>query len=80
MVLDYPDGRFAIRHNGVDLPCRTFDKRPQVNQGKTEQKRVLTQTVGVGTNLVCPNEALILKLACANEKHVREKNNCGATI
>src|SRR4029453_16952387 len=20
MVLDYPDGRFAIRHNGVDLP------------------------------------------------------------
>ena len=27
MVLDYPDGRFAIRHNGVDLPYRTFDKR-----------------------------------------------------
>src|SRR5262249_38709845 len=24
MVLDYPDGRFAIRHNGVDLPYRTF--------------------------------------------------------
>src|SRR6195256_1907631 len=32
MILDYPDGRFAIRHNGVDLPYRTFDKRPQVNQ------------------------------------------------
>jgi hypothetical protein len=23
MILDYPDGRFAIRHNGVDLPYRT---------------------------------------------------------
>ena len=31
-VIDYPDGRLAIRHNGVDLPYRTFDKRPQVNQ------------------------------------------------
>jgi hypothetical protein len=29
-VIDYPDGRLAIRHNGVDLPYRTFDKRPQV--------------------------------------------------
>jgi hypothetical protein len=31
-VVDYPDGRLAIRHNGVDLPYRTFDKRAQVNQ------------------------------------------------
>ncbi len=31
-VIDYPDGRLAIRHNGVDLQYRTFDKRPQVNQ------------------------------------------------
>ena len=29
-VIDYPDGRLAIRHNGGDLPYRTFDKRPQV--------------------------------------------------
>ena len=41
MVLDYPDGRFAIRHNGVDLPYRTFDKRPQVNQADiVENKRL----------------------------------------
>src|SRR5262245_25745297 len=40
MVLDYPDGRFSIRHNGVDLPYRTFDKRPQVNQAAiVENKR-----------------------------------------
>src|SRR5262245_44330136 len=41
MVLDYPDGRFASRHNGVDLPYRTFDKRPQVNQAAiVENKRL----------------------------------------
>jgi hypothetical protein len=28
-VVDYPDGRLAIRYHGVDLPYRTFDKRPQ---------------------------------------------------
>jgi hypothetical protein len=40
-ILDYPDGRFAIRHNGVDLPYRTFDKRPQVNQAAiVENKRL----------------------------------------
>src|SRR4051812_39136508 len=38
MVLDYPDGRFAIRHNGVDLPYRTFDKRQQVNQAACREQ------------------------------------------
>ncbi|ABE64744.1 Integrase, catalytic region (plasmid) [Nitrobacter hamburgensis X14] len=40
-VVDYPDGRLAIRHNGVDLPYRTFDKRAQVNQAAiVENKRL----------------------------------------
>lgn len=40
-VIDYPDGRLAIRHNGVDLPYRAFDKRPQVNQAAVvENKRL----------------------------------------
>jgi len=40
-VIDYADGRLAIRHNGVDLPYRTFDKRPQVNQAAVvENKRL----------------------------------------
>lgn len=40
-VVDYPDGRLAIRHNGVDLPYRVFDKRPQVNQAAiVENKRL----------------------------------------
>jgi hypothetical protein len=32
-VFDYPDGRLAIRYNGVELAYRTFDKVRQVDQG-----------------------------------------------
>jgi predicted DNA-binding protein (UPF0251 family) len=32
-VVDYPDGRLAIRYNGVELAYRTFDKIRQVDQG-----------------------------------------------
>jgi hypothetical protein len=32
-VVDYPDGRLSIRHNGVELAYRTFDKVRQVDQG-----------------------------------------------
>src|SRR6476660_309239 len=40
-VIDYPDGRLTIRYNGVDLPYRIFDKRPQVNQAAiVENKRL----------------------------------------
>lgn len=40
-VVDYPDGRLVIRHHGVELPYRTFDKRPQVNQAAiVENKRL----------------------------------------
>ena len=40
-VIDYPDGRLAIRHNGVDLPYRTFDKLQQVDQAAiVENKRL----------------------------------------
>src|SRR5436190_24283161 len=42
MVIDYPDGRLAMRHDGVDLPYRTFDKRPQINQTAiVENKRLV---------------------------------------
>jgi hypothetical protein len=40
-VVNYPDGRLAIQHNGVDLPYRTFDKLQQVNQAAiVENKRL----------------------------------------
>jgi hypothetical protein len=32
-VVDYPDGRLAIRYKGVELAYRTFDKLRQVDQG-----------------------------------------------
>jgi hypothetical protein len=32
-VVDYPDGRLSIRHNGVELAYRTFDKIRHVDQG-----------------------------------------------
>jgi transposase len=32
-VVDYPDGRLAIRYRGVELAYRTFDKIQQVDQG-----------------------------------------------
>jgi hypothetical protein len=32
-MVDYPDGRQAIRYQGVELAYRTFDKLRQVVQG-----------------------------------------------
>jgi Winged helix-turn helix len=31
-VVNYPDGRFAIRHKGLELPFRVFDKLRKVDQ------------------------------------------------
>ena len=40
-VCDYPDGRLAIKHKGLDLPYRVFDKRQRVNQAAiVENKRL----------------------------------------
>lgn len=33
-VIDYPDGRIAIRYEGRDLPYREFDKLTHVHQGE----------------------------------------------
>src|SRR5208282_798625 len=40
-VVNYPDGRFAVRFNGTALPCRTFDKIQTVEPGAVvESKRL----------------------------------------
>ena len=40
-VYDYPDGRFAIKHKGLSLPYRIFDRRQRVNQAAVvENKRL----------------------------------------
>jgi transposase len=40
-VVNHPDGRFAIRHKGLDLPFRVFDKLRKVDQAAiVENKRL----------------------------------------
>jgi hypothetical protein len=40
-VVDYPDGRLAIRHRGVDLPYTAFDKLQQVSQAAIVENKHL---------------------------------------
>ena len=40
-VVDYPDGRLAVRHRGLDLPYTTFDKLRQVSQGAIVENKHL---------------------------------------
>jgi hypothetical protein len=46
-VFDYPDGRLAIRHNGVELAYRTFDKVRQVDQGVIADNKHLEAVLAV---------------------------------
>ena len=40
-VVDYPDGRFAVRHQGLALPFRVFDKIQTASPGAiVENKRL----------------------------------------
>src|SRR5512134_3047904 len=46
-VVNYPDGRFAIRHKGLDLPFRRFDKLRKVDQAAiVENKRLMWTAFG----------------------------------
>jgi hypothetical protein len=40
-VVDYPDGRLAIRYRGLDLPYTTFDKLRQISQATIVENRHL---------------------------------------
>ena len=40
-VIDYPDGRLAIRYRGLDLPYTTFDKLRQVSQASIAENKHL---------------------------------------
>jgi hypothetical protein len=40
-VVDYPDGRLAIRYRGLDLPYTTLDKLRQVSQATIVENRRL---------------------------------------
>jgi hypothetical protein len=38
-VVEYPDGRIAVRHDGVDLPYRLFDKSRRVDQAAVVENK-----------------------------------------
>lgn len=44
-VVDYPDGRLSIRHKGVDLPYRTFDRLQKVNQAAIVENKRLSEVL-----------------------------------
>jgi hypothetical protein len=43
--VNYPDGRFAIRHSGTDLPFRVFDKIRTVQPGTIVENKRLTEVL-----------------------------------
>ena len=45
-VFDYPDGRLSIRHDGVELAYRTFDKVRQVDQDAIADKQAAGGSFG----------------------------------
>jgi len=45
-IIDYPDGRLAIRHNGLDLPYRTFDQLQKVDQAAIVENKRLGTVLG----------------------------------
>jgi hypothetical protein len=36
-VYDFPDGRIEVRHQGLALPYRTFDRITRVDQGPSSR-------------------------------------------
>jgi len=44
-VIDYPDGRLAIRHKGVELPYRTFDRLQKINQATMVENKRLSEVL-----------------------------------
>lgn len=44
-VVNYPDGRFAVRHNGADLPFRVFDKIRTIEPGAIVDNKRLAEVL-----------------------------------
>jgi len=44
-VVNYPDGRFAVRHMGINLPFRVFDKIRTVEPGTIVENKRLTEVL-----------------------------------
>jgi len=50
-VVNYPDGRFAVRHEGVALPFRVFDKIQTVAPGAIVEKKRLGEALAFARKL-----------------------------
>ena len=44
-VVNYPDGRFAVRHEGADLPFRVFDTIATVTPGAVVERKRLSEAL-----------------------------------
>ena len=44
-VVNYPDGRFAVRHMGTNLPFRVFDKIRTIEPGTIVENKRLTEVL-----------------------------------
>lgn len=44
-IYDFPDGRLEIRHQGLALPYRTFDRIARVNQGTIVENKRLSEAL-----------------------------------
>jgi hypothetical protein len=44
-VYDFPDGRIEVRHQGLALPYRTFDRITRVDQGAIVGKKRLSEAL-----------------------------------
>jgi hypothetical protein len=75
-VVDYPDGRLAIRYRGLDLPYTTFDKLRQVSQASIVENKHLgavlshireRQIVRASADLLGGSEAIRL-IDCSPER------------
>jgi hypothetical protein len=46
-VCDYPDGRLEIRHKGICLPYRTFDKLQTVKRANVVENKRLDEVLSI---------------------------------
>jgi hypothetical protein len=44
-VYDFPDGRIEVRHQGLALPYRTFDRITRVDQGTIVENKRLSEAL-----------------------------------
>lgn len=73
-VLDYPDGRLAIRYKGVELAYRTIDKLRQVSQADiVENKRL-------GAALAFIREQQIARAETRSRKAPRRRDQADARL